>query len=1133
MAKAKPSVQYYDPFGVWSSIATDVKSKIPLRNLQWVESFQYKKHFITSLELEFVPWVEHYTSLDNSKDATLLNTPLVNMLILPEEDSDTYKLQHRPLALDWSKKVSQNDSQSWMIVLVARSQGVRRSSGPLGRTHSRSSSYFIAKSTIDRLRNDFNTSGINRCIRLDYVRFGTPDAECWNTFLGCLQKAILNALNYRFLQLSEQSKYINLQDTSIFSDLLVYFLQKERLGASYSELSLYNESIDQFGEMFETFNEILRTADGKNDMVKYFGEGAGMVPAPSELNTRNLLFDSNPTNLHQLLASEKFSLFHVGFYLFSKQIQLSLQTKNYDKSYSLLQQSFQFLNYPLFEQFSNENLLLLLRFKYDSCNLLKNLITQSAKDNDIKLPMSEARLALFIRSILLKIAFLKKLFHENTLLLWHEEGSLPKLARNDEIDKEFQDLEEFSSSESFLKMYIQLSEEALEIFKERNNHLSFSNTASETAVVFYMLGNYEKAYEMLQISSLPLSWKSDPFKEKWIQFYIDTLIKVDKTHEVIEFLVRILKDYKSTDCFKAAAEIIDHISQTTDLNLDDFFCISLSNMTNVSEELALELDAKITSSIFSLDMLESVVCNLVCNSQPFEIQFRLKSIENDSKIILSCNDILPGSYSVSQVIIKPKGMPLLFKKDRFVPQQEIEVFQPSLNGRHLSIVQASAPQLFLNDRFESAFRICFGKKFDENQKVSLTFESSNKEDQSRISQCFLNEHSDCTLSIQDDVAYLENFRRLGNAVLNFPILKNEERNDLIKLNYKTQDDNIINFYLPVMENRLDFAKISCELDENEQDSQVFFLKIKPKEPILFFGWRIKTTNLDSQETDEYEIPYNLTILDTIDCFKVTSSKGWQRKKHNVTVECLRISDLLFEYLYNECEQYLNQMNINVITNWIKCICRKTNDTIVALNGQISLPELASMPETKQMKLLMKNNQTFLEEFSGLLKFLKAPPTVKDVLSTLQLPNREKVTACFVTPMNGLQTLGPIKLQNKKDMAQVDCSWKLPASISLNIPTRVQLEFMVAHMPSNNEVDRENRRVELMYEISTFTNSILFAGPIRKKVSLDGMGATIRETFTVIFLTAGRLLLPDIYVHSKDDSILTVKNPKYAMVGRSP
>ncbi|WBW74949.1 TRAPP II complex subunit Trs130 [Schizosaccharomyces osmophilus] len=1135
MVKTKPSVQYYDPFGVWSTIATDVKSKIPLRNLQWVESFQYKKHFITSLELEFVPWVEHYTSLDNSKDATLLKTPLVNMLILPEEDSDTYKMQHRPLALDWSKKVSQNDSQSWMILLVARSQGVKRSSGPLGRSHSRSSSYFVAKSTIDRLRNDFNTANTNRCTRLDYVRFGTPDAECWNTFLGCLQKSVLDALNYRFLQLSEQAKFINLQDTSIFSDFLVYFLQKERLGASYLELSLYNESVEQFGEMFGTFNEILRTVDGKPDMVKYFGEGSDVVPAPLELNAKALLFDSTSANLQQLLSSEKFSFFHIGFYLFSKLIQLNLQIKNYDRSYSLLQQSFQFLNYHFFDQFVNKNPLLFLRFKYDSCNYLKSLINQNAKDNDVKVPTSNARLALFTRSILLKMAYLKNLLHENTLLLWHEEGSLPKLERDDDIHKEFQGIEEIDSLESFLKKYLQLSEEALHIFGQRKNRLSFSNTASEAAVVLYMLGNYDKAYEMLQTSSLPLFWKSDAFKEKWIQFYIDILMKVDKAHEAIEFLVNMLKEYKNPDCFKAAGEIVDRIPPTTDLTLDDFFCVSLSNLTNVSEETALELKVKITSSIFSLDMLESVMCTLISNSRPFKLKFRLKSIEKDSTIILSCNDILPGSYSVSEMIIKPKGMPVLFKKDTFDPQQEISVFQPSLSGRHLSTVQASVPQRYVNDRFQSVFRICFGEQFEENQKVGLTFESNNKEEHNRTSQCFLDEYSDCTLSIHNEVAYLENIKRLGKVVLHFPLRNDDdENNDLnIKLTYKTQDEKLINFYLPVLKKKIDFAEVSCELDENEQDFQTFFLRLKPKEPILFFGWRIKTTNLDSQETDDCAIPYKLTILDIIDCFKKIPSKGWKRKQHIVTVDCLRITDLLFEYLYNECERYLSRMNINVITNWIESICRKTNDTIVWSNGQISLPELISMPETKQTKLLLKSNQIFLEEFSCLLKRLKAPLTVKDVLSTLQLPHRTKETACFVTPMNCLHTLGPITIQNKKDIVQVDCVWKLPTNISLNIPTKVELEFTVAHVPSSTDADCEKHRFELMYEVSTFTNSILFAGPIRKKISLKGMGATIRETFTVIFLTAGRLLLPDIHVHSKDDNILTVKNPKYAVVGRSP
>ncbi|EPY51365.1 TRAPP complex subunit Trs130 [Schizosaccharomyces cryophilus OY26] len=1137
MVKTKPSIQYYDPFGVWSSIATDVKSKTPLRNLQWVESFQYRKHFITSLELEFVPWVEHYTSLDNSKDATLLNTPLVNMLILPEEDSETYKVQHRPIALEWSKKVSQNDSQSWMIALVARGQPVKRSSGSLGRTHSRTSSYFIVKSTIERLRNDFNTSNTNRCVRLDYVRFGTPDAECWNTFLGCLQKGVLEALDYRFLQLSEQAKFINLQDTSIFSDFLVYFLQKERLGASYLELSLYNESLEQFSEMFETFNEVLRIANGKKDLVlKYLGEGSDVAPAPSDLNAKALLLDTTYINLHLLLESEKFSLFHIGFYLFSKLIQLTLQIKDYDKSYSLLQQSFHFLNYPVFDQFIQENTLLLIRFKYDCCNLLKSLISQNAKDNEVKVPACNARIALFSRSILLKMAYLKKLFPKDTLLLWHEEGTLQKLEHVGDIQEEFRDIEEISTLQSFLLEYLRLSEEALIIFQERKNLLSFNNTASEAAVALYMLQDFEKAYEMLKISNLPLFWKSDVFKEKWIQFYLGVLIKVSKAHEVIEFLVSLLKKYKNPDCFKAAGRIVDDIPQTYDLILDDYFCVDISNLANISEDCTLELHAKITSSIFDLDMLETVNCTLVSDSRPFKLQFGLRSIQNDSDAVLCCNDIFPGNYFVSELSIKPKGIPLLFKKTTFDSQQGIRVCQPSLRGRHLSIVQASLPQRYVNDQLHTTFRICFGENFEENQKVGFSFETNNKKESNKLSRYFLDECSDCSLSIHDEVAYLENIKRLGKAILHVQMSRNDgdESNDSkIRLTYKTQDGEVINLYLPVMIKEINFAELSCELDENEQDSQTLFLRLLPKEPILFFGWRIKTTNLDSQETSCYEIPYKLPILDTMDCFKTIPSKGWRRMQHTVTVDCLRITDLLFEYIYNECGRFLSRMNVNVITNWIESICRKADFTKVPSNGQISLPEFHNMVETKQTKVLIKNDGLFLEKFSGLLEYLKVFLTIKDVLSTLQVSDRNRETQCFVTPMNSLHTLGPITVKNKKDVPQIDCVWKLPTSIFLNVPTEIGLEFTVTHVPSNKNVKDEKHCFELLYEVSAYTNYILFAGPIRKKVSLIDVGATLQETFTVIFLTAGRVLLPEVHVHSKDDNILTVKNPKYAVVGRSP
>lgn len=553
------------------------------------------------------------------------------------------------MATKWFQKVSKNENQSWMIVLVAEAQQAKRSNS-LRRTHSRSSSYFAVKSTIDRVRGDFNTGNINHCVRLDYVRFGTPDAEGWNEFLKCLEWAVLSSLDSRFLQLSEQIRSIKLFDSSIFSDYLLFFLQKERLAASFFDLVLYRESLEQCEDMFSTLSKIISAIDGKKENIsKYLGEGSDAQPDLKDFNSSFLILGSRYNTLHNLLADGDFTLFHFTLFLLSKIILLNLKISDYEKAFSTLQQALLFLTSSFFNEFVQNNLEIIAAFNYDCYTLLFKKITEAIHNNDTPIPLCCAKILLYARRQLTRMARWNNLIDDSSPLLWRE-PSFPLIEHHDNslLDNRFQKLSEtISSTSSFLSEYYRLSSEALSIFKAYKNRYSFVNTACDTGLAQYLLEDYENAYASLKNVDVQTAWSNDPLEEKWSKFYVDLLEKLEKFDEALEFASAISKGKVSIYNKNKILELSKKTAKSKVWNLDDFFTIEIPHMMAVvPHDDGINLSFMCESKVFDLESVDSVTCNYVLSSSknPMNLLFTLHNSITDGKLNVHCNVSDPTFY---------------------------------------------------------------------------------------------------------------------------------------------------------------------------------------------------------------------------------------------------------------------------------------------------------------------------------------------------------------------------------------------------------------------------------------------------------------------------------------------------------
>ncbi|KAG0636053.1 trafficking protein particle complex subunit 10 [Tuber brumale] len=213
---SKVTVTYWDPSGLFPLIQSDLRSRLPLRNLHWKAPARPLRS-INSLHVELTPYLslankdsgfagvgltrvkstDSQRSIETARGAKsaghqkerrhqipgLRNTPYLKVLLLRCDDNDSYKNVARKALREWvtehttsaSNENKQHDAFEWLIIHVVlpgtpAAQQPRSSSSP---SNASGSSRWIKGSTtlLDKIRSDFN-SGNNKKDRIVQIRIG-------------------------------------------------------------------------------------------------------------------------------------------------------------------------------------------------------------------------------------------------------------------------------------------------------------------------------------------------------------------------------------------------------------------------------------------------------------------------------------------------------------------------------------------------------------------------------------------------------------------------------------------------------------------------------------------------------------------------------------------------------------------------------------------------------------------------------------------------------------------------------------------------------------------------------------------------------------------------------------------------
>ncbi|MCJ1438305.1 hypothetical protein MMC27_007693 [Xylographa pallens] len=311
-SSSRVKVEYTDPSGIYPLVASELESRLPLRNLHWNSSSRPLRS-IDSLYVELVP--DEYSAPQSQKRAAssaglpgahdagvavressdlrrgsepsiskkerrhqipgLRQTPYLKFFLLRCDDSETYKGSSRKLLREWIKAhtpSSQNsttinnqenhDAFEWMIVHVVLPDVQNNSVWP-----NRAS-----LSVLDKIRADFNgstKSTIDRVAQIPAMKslqvqgttvnpvpsgvardqFLRESNRAWEDLLSKAKALILTSFDLRVRQYEEDIKAKSAQRSLPGWNFCTFFVLKEGLSRGFESVGLVEDALMGYDEL--------------------------------------------------------------------------------------------------------------------------------------------------------------------------------------------------------------------------------------------------------------------------------------------------------------------------------------------------------------------------------------------------------------------------------------------------------------------------------------------------------------------------------------------------------------------------------------------------------------------------------------------------------------------------------------------------------------------------------------------------------------------------------------------------------------------------------------------------------------------------------------------------------------------
>ncbi|KAH6578982.1 hypothetical protein BASA61_010562 [Batrachochytrium salamandrivorans] len=306
----KPIVTYAEDTSIWSSLAGEFNSRLPLRHLSWQGSLRSNRSSspttctIQSLDIDVKPY-SHDLLPKYAPGGLHQNSVFLHIYLVGCEDVDYYKNNVRNKLQEWINTVSSKKSQEWMVVHVVE-----------GRTKSRSGIFNIGStaSVFDKIRSDFSLKR-DRCMELKLSNSESKDAEVWIDFIDRIKDGLMSSMAQQVAQYEDDTRRLEQQRMMPGWNYCQYFILKEAIAHTYELAKFYEEALLHYDELEATFYQTL-TEQG----APWFHKFGGVEPGDDFSDVLNL----NRKPYRNMIIQNQITIFDFREYLFSRQCRLIL-----------------------------------------------------------------------------------------------------------------------------------------------------------------------------------------------------------------------------------------------------------------------------------------------------------------------------------------------------------------------------------------------------------------------------------------------------------------------------------------------------------------------------------------------------------------------------------------------------------------------------------------------------------------------------------------------------------------------------------------------------------------------------------------------------------------------------------------
>ncbi|TPX68860.1 hypothetical protein SpCBS45565_g02844 [Spizellomyces sp. 'palustris'] len=293
--------------GAGASIAEEIASRLPLRNLAWQNPLRISRgntsapRVISVLQAD----LKRYSPdmFPRAMPGTLYHSSyFLHLYLVTTDDNELYKTVIRKQIQDWLNVVANKKNQEWLIVYVSSPESRGKSARFLG----------VGASVFDRIKSDFNFKK-ERCVRVKLYNDVSKDAESWTELQNHMKDGIVNSLNQQILQYDEDTRRFDQQRLMPGWNYCQYFIMKEGLAYTFELMNLFDEALIQYDELEASFFQTLAEQG-----APWFAKFGGTEPEDDSGDILNI----KRKPYRDMIMQNTISIFDFRMYLFARQCQL-------------------------------------------------------------------------------------------------------------------------------------------------------------------------------------------------------------------------------------------------------------------------------------------------------------------------------------------------------------------------------------------------------------------------------------------------------------------------------------------------------------------------------------------------------------------------------------------------------------------------------------------------------------------------------------------------------------------------------------------------------------------------------------------------------------------------------------------